>query len=62
MNKTFNSTKIPVPPAFMATTRQKILLKNHQLQNESLHQGKTMNALNILGSVTRGILSLTKRA
>ncbi len=57
MNKTLYPTKVPTPPAFMATTRQKILLRQHVTQNNV-----GSNALDVLGNIAKGILSIGKRA
>ncbi|MCM1264628.1 MAG: hypothetical protein NC200_00375 [Candidatus Gastranaerophilales bacterium] len=64
MNKTLASNKIPTPPAFMATTRQKILLRSHQAQSKLEHVNSNVSnsALDLLGSITKGIMSITKRA
>lgn len=50
-----------LPPAFMATTRQKILLKNHtsQVQEYALEypQSPIVNALMTIGNVAVNIFS-----
>ena len=57
MNKTLYPTKVPTPPACMATTRQKILLGQHVTQNNV-----GSNALDVLSNIAKGILSIGKRA
>jgi len=65
MNNISNLIKkeIPTPPAFMATTRQKIYLMQHHLptkDNMYIKHPRTMNALHSIGNVVRGVLNLTK--
>jgi len=63
MNKTLNSAKIPTPPAFMATTRQKILLRSQGITDTHLYEkpSAAMNALNVIGGITKGILKLANK-
>ena len=64
MNSTLNSSKVPMPPAFMATTRQKILLRSQGITDTSFceKQSAAMHALNVIGNMTKGILSLAKNS
>ncbi|MCD8378578.1 MAG: hypothetical protein LUB59_07320 [Candidatus Gastranaerophilales bacterium] len=59
MNNAFNSTKVPLPPAFMATTRQKILLAKQGITGSSFSGKHTsaISALNTIGNITKGILA-----
>ena len=54
-----------MPPAFMATTRQKILFHEQNLPHSffEIKHPKTMNAIHYLSDVTKEIINIaTKRA
>jgi len=61
----FNQTKVPTPPAFMATTRQKIYLMQHHLPVQDdmyIRHPKTMNVLHSIGNVVKDFIQNIKSA
>ena len=59
----FNQTKVPTPPAFMATTRQKIYLMQHHLPVQDdmyIRHPKTMNVLHSIGNVVKDFIQNIK--
>ncbi len=63
MNNTIPESKIKLPPAFMATTRQKILLKEHTLPHSffEIEHPRTMNVLHSISDFTKEVVNLAKR-
>lgn len=63
MNNMINNNKPIVPPAFMATTRQKIELGEHTLPHSmfELEHPKTMNAINAIGNFTKEVVNFAKQ-
>jgi hypothetical protein len=60
MNETTKSDEL-MPPIFMATTRQKILLKSHVSPKE-LETTDQTNPINQFGRITKNLFSSNKRA
>lgn len=63
MNSSLNSSGVPLPPAFMATTRQKILLKEHHLPESffELTHPKTAKAINSIGNIAKSFVDFAKK-
>lgn len=64
MNSNVSETdKMCMPPAFMATTRQKILLDEHKLPHSffEIEHPRTMNAIHSIGNITKGIVNFARK-
>ena len=56
-------TNTATPPAFMATTRQKIYLMQHHLpveENMYIKHPRTMNAIHSIKKFVEGVMSIAK--
>ena len=64
MKDTVTTSEIKLPPEFMATTRQKIMFKEHDLPHSffEIEHPKTMNALHSISNFTKEVVNLAKRA
>ncbi len=63
MNNSLTTSEIKLPPAFMATTRQKIVLKEHHLPHSffEIEHPRTMNVLHSISDFTKEVVNLAKR-
>lgn len=63
MNTTGYKNRIPMPPAFMATTRQKILLGEHYIPESpfAITHPRTAHALETVGHFTREVINFAKQ-
>lgn len=62
MDTIIKSKKIPTPPAFMATTRQKIMLMHHHLPEQyyPVKQSKTLQAFHSIGNFAKGVINFAR--
>jgi len=62
MESALDTTKVPLPPEFMATTRQKILLKEHHLPESffELTHPKTAKAINSIGAAAKSFMKIAR--
>jgi len=58
MESALDTTKVPLPPEFMATTRQKILLKEHHFFE--LTHPKTAKAINSIGAAAKSFMKIAR--
>lgn len=63
MSKMLNTNKPIVPPAFMATTRQKIILGEHTLPHSmfEIEHPRTMHAIQAIGNFTKEVVNFAKQ-
>ena len=63
MYKANFKNKVPMPPTFMATTRQKILLGEHYMPESAfaIIHPKTAHALQTVGNFTREVINFAKQ-
>lgn len=63
MESSTTKSKVKLPPVFMATTRQKIILKEHTLPHSffEIEHPRTMSVLHSISDFTKEVVNLAKR-
>jgi hypothetical protein len=62
MKNVLDDSQVPMPPVFMATTRQKILFKEQNLPHSffEIQHPRTMHALNYISDFAKEVVNLAK--